>query len=579
MAFHFDDSKAPSLRWILVRASRYRLLMVGGLAAMVVANALSSSSLFFVGIAIDHARNGAMREMAFFAFGALLARVVNGLVSLVSTYANVLLAMKTERDVRSQVMLALFATPDASYGQTPLADRVASVTNDPAHIGGVVTPGARMMINAILRGLAALTAIALLSPSLLLAPLLFLMGSVISVRGVSRRLRPVARRQRSQFGKLATHVLERLTNVELVQTYHAQHYESERFREEVQVYRDTFVQQGRVDALSLPLLVFVGTFAAAFAHAALLMNTGTVTPGAMTAYLLLFSQLLNVAEFNSRSLPVIHRALASVDSVKRFLATPSAAPVNQIPESRRISHGITFEHVTFARDRQLAIHNCSFEVKVGEVVAVIGPPGSGKSTIARLLAGRYQATSGRVLVDGTDIRQWPTATLTRDICLVDSDTFLFSKSVQWNITMGAAHRFPLEAVQKAARQASAHDFVMRLPNEYKTVLSELGRDLSGGERQRLGLARAFLWDPIVLILDDATSALDRSTDSAIHSGIASIRKDRAIVFVTNRRSDLLSADRIVVLRNGLLAAEGSHDILYRTSDLYRDLFQWPMMPS
>ena len=234
---------------------------------------------------------------------------------------------------------------------------------------------------------------------------------------------------------------------------------------------------------------------------------------------------------------------------------------------------IFFDDVSFTYDNQEnALENITFQVKPGQTVAVVGQTGVGKTTLVKLINRTYDATHGGVLVDGIDVRDWNLEVLRRRISIIEQDIFLFSRSVSENIAFGKPNATQDE-IEAAARAAQAHEFIVDFSDGYDTVLGERGVTLSGGQRQRLALARAFLTDPCILILDDSTSAIDSATEDKIQRAIYTAARGRTTFILTHRLSQIRWADLIIVLHQGRVAAIGTHEDLLETSDAYRRIFK------
>jgi ATP-binding cassette subfamily B protein len=235
---------------------------------------------------------------------------------------------------------------------------------------------------------------------------------------------------------------------------------------------------------------------------------------------------------------------------------------------------VRFEHVTVRYEGQdiPALHDVSLEVPAGRTIALVGATGSGKTTLAQLLARLYDPIEGSVLVDGVDVRDVDLRSLRSEIAIVDDSPFLFSASVRDNIAY-ARPDATLEEVEEAARRAQAHGFIERLPEGYDTRIGERGLTLSGGQRQRVAIARAFLADPRILVLDDATSSVDASTEQEIKTALREVMQGRTTFVIAHRLSTIALADEIVVLEDGELIAHGTHDELLDVSDLYREIVE------
>jgi ATP-binding cassette subfamily B protein len=239
---------------------------------------------------------------------------------------------------------------------------------------------------------------------------------------------------------------------------------------------------------------------------------------------------------------------------------------------------VLFDHVTFcyrppgeACPPEPALEDISFQASRGETVAIVGQTGSGKSTIAKMINRIYDADDGHILVDGVDVRDWNLEALRRQISIIEQDIFLFSRTLAENIAFGCPGASQ-EEIEEAARAAQAHDFIVRFKDGYDTTVGERGVTLSGGQRQRIALARAFLTEPRILILDDSTSAIDSATEDRIQRAIEQASQDRTMFLITHRLSQIRRADRIVVMRRGQVAAVGTHEQVLEESEVYRSIF-------
>jgi ATP-binding cassette subfamily B protein len=233
---------------------------------------------------------------------------------------------------------------------------------------------------------------------------------------------------------------------------------------------------------------------------------------------------------------------------------------------------VTFHDVRFHYgDGKTVIHDVSFEVKPGQTVAIVGQTGAGKSTLTKLINRTYDVESGHVLIDGVDVREWNLASLRSQISIIEQDIFLFSRTIAENIAFGNENATQ-EQIEQAAKMAQAHDFITSFPDGYDTVIGQRGVTLSGGQRQRLAIARAFLTDPRILILDDSTSAIDSATEDRIQQAIWTAAKGRTTILITHRLSQIRWADHIVVIKRGHVVAQGKHEELLSSSVAYQRIF-------
>jgi ATP-binding cassette subfamily B protein len=312
--------------------------------------------------------------------------------------------------------------------------------------------------------------------------------------------------------------------------------------------------------------------AAGLIHALLLFRAGLLDIGGVVGY---FGLLLMLDFPTFSSLWAYSRISLGLAGAKRILELMNRE--NNLDQNLGGFTGpmrgeVEFRNVSFQYDgADPSLKGISFKVQPGQTVALVGQTGSGKTTLARLINRTYDVTGGQVLVDGVDVRDWNLESLRRSISIIEQDIFLFSRSIAANIAFGKPDA-TREEIETAAKAAQAHEFILSFTDDYETVVGERGVTLSGGQRQRLALARAFLTDPRILMLDDSTSAIDSATEDKIQRAIYAAARGRTTFIITHRLSQIRWADLILVVRGGALEAAGTHDELMRTSDAYRSIF-------
>ncbi|GAB4190645.1 MAG: ABC transporter ATP-binding protein [Roseiflexaceae bacterium] len=569
---HEYDYRSP-LRWLLSHVLRYPWLPLAVLAGYAGSSTLLSLTSLLIGRIFDTVGAGGVTAGALLglALTVLAVRGAQGLVNLGATFSVETLAHRLERDVRDELYLNLLGKSQTFHNRQKSGDVMARATGDVQQLNAMFNPGLRLIIEASLSAVVPLVLIATLRLELLIVPLGFMVAFALALRHFNRRIGPIAGSQRWRFGMLNSQVAEVISGIEVVKAYAQEEQELGRFHQHADQYRDLSVKQGRAQAAYLPLLVYGVAFGLAFGHALLLLAAGALSVGQVIAFMGLVMQLRLVTMISGYSFMLIQFGMAGAKRLLELIQAESELDENVDGYAAPIQGAISFEQVSFAYGENPTLKQISFQVQPGETVAIVGQTGSGKSTLTKLINRTYDVGAGRVLVDGVDLRDWSLERLRGQIATIEQEVFLFSRSIAENIAFGAAGATP-QQIEAAARIAQAHDFIMGFPDGYDTRVGERGVTLSGGQRQRIALARAFLTDPAILLVDDSTSAVDSATEDQILRAMHAVKANRTTVLITNRLSQIRWADRILVLRDGELIAQGTHEELLAGCATYQLLF-------
>jgi ATP-binding cassette subfamily B protein len=371
-----------------------------------------------------------------------------------------------------------------------------------------------------------------------------------------------------------TTLAETLNGIEVVKATVQEYNELKKYVSNARSYRDAYLDQGKIQAKYFPLLLIALTVTIGLTHGIILNFIPVVffSIGQLIGYLGLISQLRFPTMVSMRVFAIIRAAISSSERLLELMNKKTEIDENLGGTKKIIDGKITFENVSFTYpgSEKPVLKNINFEVQPGQTVAIVGTTGSGKTTLTKLMSRLYDVNQGRILIDDINIRDYALQSLRRQISYIEQDIFLFSDSLFNNISFGRTSS--LEEIIYYAKEAQADDFILQLPNQYDSEVGERGVQLSGGERQRIAIARAFLSDPRILILDDSTSAIDSNTEDKIQKAIKNILRRRTTLLITHRLSQIRWADLIIVLKSGEIANMGTHEDLLRTSEEYRKIF-------
>jgi ATP-binding cassette subfamily B protein len=569
--YHYNRSGA--VRWIISHTLRYPLFPLGLVLAAIVNNLAYSTIQVFIGRGFDLITAPGWRtsELLVFALGVMGAALGQSSTGLLRNFCAEFLAQRIERDARDELYVSLLGKSQTFHGRQRIGDIMARATNDVRMLNFMFSPGLMLITDSLMALVVPILLIGRLQPRLLLVPSIFAVLLAITVADYNRRLRPVSTARREQFGTMNAGLAEAIAGIEVVKANAQERHEWVKFARDARLFRDYFVRQGEIQARYWPMLAFSLAWAGAFLHALLLWRGGEVTLGQVVTFMGLMGTLRFPTFISIFSFDLVQLGIASAGRILELINTETELDENEAGVARPIRGEVVFENVSFGYNGKAVLKDVSFTARPGETIAIVGQTGSGKTTLTRLINRIFDTDNGHVLVDGVDVRDWSLESLRSQISNIEQDVFLFSRTLAENIAFGCADAGQ-EAIERAAREAQAHEFITGFGDGYDTEVGERGVTLSGGQRQRIAIARAFLTDPRILILDDSTSAIDSATEDQIQRAMRRISSERTTFIITHRLSQIRWADRILVLRQGELVDQGTHEELMARCRDYRRIF-------
>jgi ATP-binding cassette, subfamily B, bacterial len=569
----YQYNRSGPVRWIISHVWRYKYFFILTCTLYLLAWFSFSGSRYLTGVAAEEIMNPTTPDGLLVISLVILVVLLFGdsVSALIGSLSIETIAQRISRDSREELYLGLLGKSQTFHNRQRVGDIMARATDDVNQLNVMMNPGILFIAEMILGLAIPMLYIALVRVELLLVPVIFVVLFALTVRSYMRRLNPVIYQQREAFGAMNAGLEESISGIEIVKASAQEPFERKKFYKNARRYRDYFAEQGRVEAIYLPMLFYAFALGLIFLHSLYLYQQGLINTGNIISVMGLAAAMRFPIFVSIWAFSLVQLGLSGAKRILDIINTETELDENQDGHDERIVGDVVFENVSFGFEDGGLLENLSFHVRPGETIAIVGQTGSGKSTLTELINRTYDVTEGRILIDGVDVRNWSMSTLRSQISKIEQDVFLFSRTIAENIAFGAPDATQ-EQIEKAAQEAQAHDFIMSFKDGYQTEIGERGVMLSGGQRQRLALARAFLSSPRILILDDSTSAIDSATEDEIQKAIRRAQQGRTTLLITHRLSQIRWADHILVLEQGQVVAYGKHEDLLRTSEPYRRIF-------
>ena len=521
------------------------------------------------------------RTLTYFALGILGASLLRGFLDFARTYCTDSLSQKVSYDIRNSFYDKLQHLSFAYHDTVHTGDLMSKATADVEAIRRFVNMGLVRALEVVVRVIALLLILSFMNWELTLISLAFVPFIVIRSSMVMGRLRAMWALVQMRMGEAVTILQENLVGIHVVKAFASEEYEKKKFARKAHELREEYYKSERLQGTNSAwmTLFFTSGMGLILWYGGWEVIRGDLTVGGLTKFILYLSQLTFPIRMSSFIINSFSRAITSGGRI--FEVLDAESPVMQKSDAavlERAEGRVEFEDVSFSYSERIpALQHLNISAKPDQITALLGAPGSGKSTIVNLLPRFYDVTEGCITIDGKDIRDFTLESLRHNVGIVQQDVFLFSANIHDNIAYGVKGA-TREDVIRAAKVAQLHDHIDSLPDGYDTWVGERGATLSGGQRQRLSIARSILIDPPVLILDDSTSSVDVQTERMIHQAMVNVMKNRTTFVIAHRLSTVREADLIVVLKDGQIAEQGTHEELLAANGIYQNIYELQLQP-
>ena len=568
--YHYNDSSPVC--WIISHLTRYTPIIVGFVVFALISNICAALIPVVTGAAFTIVLQKQLGQLGLCVLALLVLAIGQGGLELGAHYLAEILGQRFTHDAREELYRSLLGKSQTFHNRQRVGEVMARISRDMVLMSTMVAPALDFIFLSFSSLLITLIFIGHISLQLLLVPVLYTIALIIAVRSYSHQLLPSTMNMGMEFGAIDAVLSEAVAGIEVVKAAAQEEQETAKFMQRITHYRDLYIENAKVQGRFLPNLFFGIALALALLHSIFLLSQHLIALGDVIAFMGLMINLRSLTSFSYWTFAVVQGGIAGAHRVLDLIREDSDLDENEHGYRGEMHGEIVFDHVSFRYGETTVLEDISFHAQPGQTIAIVGQIGAGKSSLTKLVNRIYDVDTGGILLDGIDVRDWSLDVLRSHIATIEQDTFLFSRSIAENIAYGLSENVDQAAIERAAQTAQAHEFIQSFPYGYQTEIGERGVTLSGGQRQRLAIARALLTDPRILILDDATSAIDSATEDEIQKAIKHVQQGRTTLLITYRLSQIRWADSVLIIDQGRLLDQGTHEELMQRCAFYRRLF-------